>query len=141
MSEKETCPQCGNDMLPAKEPLRIRGTYVGNYAAMSCPVCRYYYFTDDEYDLAWRDARSLGLIGIPFPSRVLPVFTLQEITSRTTRLAGLLRFDEFANETLEDRLKQHARGRSDNNSEPNGLDLVSSILVTKVISVGEQQRQ
>ena len=141
MSERESCPRCGSLMVPAKEPLRIRGTYVGNYAAMSCPVCRYYYFTEDEYDLAWHDARNLGLIGIPFPSKVLPVFVWQEIRSGAERVIGFPKFDEVANEPLEERLRETARGSSDNNSEPSDFDLVAPILATRVISVGEHPRQ
>jgi len=67
LQAKELCPRCGNEMVPKKKSLRIKGTYVGNYDAMSCPICRYYYFTDSEYDLALDDARSLGLVGPPSP--------------------------------------------------------------------------
>ena len=52
-------------MKEGKEPLRVRGIYVGSYDSMSCPVCKYYYFTEKEYDLALDNARSLGVVGPP----------------------------------------------------------------------------
>ncbi len=141
MMEKESCPRCGTAMLARKEPLRVRNAYVGTYNAMSCPVCHYYYFTDDEYDLAWRDARSLGLVGVPFPPKTLPVVAFQEIASDTARRTYSSIYDEFVKEVLVSRFKQDARGRSNNNSGPTDLDLIRPILITECISVGEQPRQ
>src|SRR5579875_209752 len=57
----ETCPECGARMKPSREPLRISTKYVGTYDAMCCPVCKFYYFTEKEYDKALEDAEALGL--------------------------------------------------------------------------------
>lgn len=68
MSEAEFCPKCGTKMLPGKEPLMIKGACVGTYSALSCPNCKYFYFIEEDYDLALTAARSLGLVGPTLPS-------------------------------------------------------------------------
>ena len=65
-------------MVDSKEPLKIHDVYVGSYDAISCPVCRYYYLTERDYDLALNDAWSLGLIGLPVHELIVGV-SLEEI--------------------------------------------------------------
>jgi hypothetical protein len=67
MENGEMCPKCGTKMAPNREALRIRGTYVGHFAAMTCPICRYHYFMEDEYNLALSQAEALGLVGPTMP--------------------------------------------------------------------------
>jgi hypothetical protein len=74
-------------MRARKEPLRVRGTYVGSYDAMSCMICRFYYFTDSEYDLALRDARSLGLVGPPLPMISFKIVS-EELHYSVLRMSG-----------------------------------------------------
>ncbi len=57
-------------MFPSREPLKIKGTYVGAYDAVTCQICKRYFFTDKEYDLALTDARSLGLVGPLLPEKL-----------------------------------------------------------------------
>jgi hypothetical protein len=78
-------------MRESKEPLRIRGTYVGSYDSMTCPVCKYFYFTDKEYDLAISDARSLGLIGPSIPDVSLIV------TFERLQIGPVLHFSKSTN--------------------------------------------
>ncbi len=93
--EKEFCPQCGTEMVAKKELLKIRETHVGHYDAMSCPNCKYFYFTEKDYDSALRDARELGLIGPPLkPTLIVPeplfsfplTSTATGSTAKSTRL-------------------------------------------------------
>ena len=42
---------------------------------MTCPNCKYFYFTEDDYDLALSAARSLGLAGPTLPI-LKPVLTV-----------------------------------------------------------------
>lgn len=100
----ELCPRCGATMKERKEPLRIRGIYVGSYDSMSCPVCKYYYFTDKEYDLAVSNAQSLGLIGPSIPEISLV------ITSERLNIDSILRFDKTANPTA--KLKKGKKGQA-----------------------------
>jgi hypothetical protein len=66
-SDEEFCPRCGTAMSPSRESLRVRGIYVGIFDSMTCPICRYYYFTDKEYDTALETARSMGIVGPEIP--------------------------------------------------------------------------
>ena len=50
-----------------RKPLRIRGTYVGTFDAISCPICMYHYFPEEVYDQALTQSISLGLVGPPIP--------------------------------------------------------------------------
>lgn len=78
-------------MKERKESLRIRGTYVGSYDSMSCPICKYYYFTEKEYDLALGNARSLGVIGPPLPE------TSSIVTSEKLNIDPFYRIDRPSN--------------------------------------------
>lgn len=69
MDSPELCPKCGFNMVASRESLKIRGVYIGVYDAMRCPICKYYYFTEKEYDLALKEAISIGIIGFSLPLR------------------------------------------------------------------------
>jgi hypothetical protein len=91
MKRLESCPRCGTKMKGTKEPLKIRGTYVGLYEAMSCPICKYHYFTEAEYDLALYTARSLGIVGPP----LLEISSV--VTSEKLNIESIFRIDKPSN--------------------------------------------
>jgi hypothetical protein len=91
MKRAESCPRCGTLMKETKEPLRIRGTFVGTYDAMSCPICKYHYFTETEYDLALYTARSLGIVGPP----LLEISSI--VTSEKLNIDSIFRIDKPSN--------------------------------------------
>jgi hypothetical protein len=95
MESEEFCPKCGTRMKKSNEPLRIRGTYVGSYESMSCPVCKYYYFTDKEYDQALYDARSLGVVGPPLPE------IGSAITSEKLNIGSIFHVDKISTSVFE----------------------------------------
>lgn len=82
MEKKETCPKCGTGMVPSREAFHVRGTYIAHFAAMTCPICAYHYFTEEEYDSALGQAEALGLVGPPIQYTI----SLQEIDLRLVTL-------------------------------------------------------
>jgi hypothetical protein len=91
MERPESCPRCGTQMKETKEPLKIRGNFVGLYDAMRCPICKYRYFTDTEYDLALDTARSLGIVGPPL------LETSSIVTSEKLNIESIFRIDKPSN--------------------------------------------
>lgn len=94
METQESCPRCGARMKERKEPLRIRGTYIGSYDSMSCPICKYYYFTEKEYDLALDNARSLRVVGPP----LLDIGSI--VTSEKLNIDPFYRIDRPSNSEI-----------------------------------------
>jgi len=119
-------------MISRKEPLRIRGLYVGPYDAMSCPICRYYYFTNREYDLALSDARSLGLVGPALPY-VTSMLSLVEIGFPSLRNGA-----SFVGALVSSQEK--AKGAGDNSTERPQIPDQRLSLAQIEIEVGEQTR-
>jgi len=133
--EKELCPRCGTEMAQGREPLRIDDSYVGHYDAMSCPICKYYYFTDVDYDSALSDARRFGLVG---PS--LPVF-IEVLTHEGIDLSSIRPTGPFVKKFVPFRLGKGVEGFEQNTTEPPLLEITHQLVVTAQVKVGAESRQ
>jgi len=82
----ELCPRCGSLMENGRKPLHIRGTYVGTFDAIACPICQYRYFPDEVYDQILAQGLRFGVIGPPILENSV-VSTIEEM-KLPTRLEG-----------------------------------------------------
>lgn len=80
-------------MAQGKHLLQIRGADVGNYAAMVCSNCGYFYFTEDDYDLALATARSVGLAGPVLERRQPSLLVMPPMISYFAEPAAANTFD------------------------------------------------